>query len=146
MEKIIVELEAKTDKALKGIEKVGKEVEDLNKEVVADSDANGINDLVMKLEAIFTDSARINFQVIEGVPGSVLPETTEEDVVTSDIAGDEVTGAVVGGGRSGWSKALMVVVILAVVLTIGYLAFTGGGKKLTSKLKRRGQFVFLFYF
>lgn len=34
MEKIIVELEAKTDKALKGIEKVGKEVEDLNKEVV----------------------------------------------------------------------------------------------------------------
>jgi hypothetical protein len=34
MEKIVVELEAKTDKALKGIEKVGKEVEDLNKEVV----------------------------------------------------------------------------------------------------------------
>jgi hypothetical protein len=34
MEKIIVELEAKTDKALKGIEGVAKSVEDLNKEVV----------------------------------------------------------------------------------------------------------------
>ena len=35
MEKVIVELEAKTDEALKGIKKVGKEVEDLNKQVVA---------------------------------------------------------------------------------------------------------------
>ena len=34
MEKIIVELEAKTDKALKGIEKVAKSVEDLNQDVV----------------------------------------------------------------------------------------------------------------
>ena len=34
MEKVIVELEAKTDEALKGIKKVGKEVEDLNKQVV----------------------------------------------------------------------------------------------------------------
>ncbi len=34
MEKIIVELEAKTDKALKGIDGVAKSVEDLNKEVV----------------------------------------------------------------------------------------------------------------
>jgi hypothetical protein len=34
MEKIIVELQAKTDKALKGIESVAKSVEDLNKEVV----------------------------------------------------------------------------------------------------------------
>ena len=31
MEKIIVELEAKTDKALKGIDNVAKSVEDLNK-------------------------------------------------------------------------------------------------------------------
>lgn len=35
MEKIIVELEAKTDKALKGIDSVAKSVEDLNKEVVS---------------------------------------------------------------------------------------------------------------
>jgi hypothetical protein len=35
MEKIIVELEAKTEKALKGIEGVAKSVEDLNKEVVS---------------------------------------------------------------------------------------------------------------
>ena len=35
MEKIIVELEAKTDKALKGIDNVAKSVQDLNKEVVS---------------------------------------------------------------------------------------------------------------
>jgi hypothetical protein len=35
MEKIIVELEAKTNKALKGIDSVAKSVEDLNKEVVS---------------------------------------------------------------------------------------------------------------
>ena len=34
MEKVVVELQAKTDKALKGIEQVAKGVEDLNKEVV----------------------------------------------------------------------------------------------------------------
>ena len=33
MEKIIVELEAKTDKALKGIDSVAKSVEDLNKAI-----------------------------------------------------------------------------------------------------------------
>jgi len=37
MEKIIVELEAKTDKALKGINNVAKSVENLNKEVVDSS-------------------------------------------------------------------------------------------------------------
>ena len=35
MEKIVVELQAKTDKALKGIDSVAKSVEDLNKEVVS---------------------------------------------------------------------------------------------------------------
>jgi len=35
MEKIIIDLEAKTDKAVKGIEKVAKEVQELNKEVVS---------------------------------------------------------------------------------------------------------------
>ena len=35
MEKIIVELEAKTNKALKGIDNVAKSVSDLNKEVVS---------------------------------------------------------------------------------------------------------------
>ena len=39
MEKIIVELEAKTDKALKGIDNVAKSVEDLNKEVVGSNKA-----------------------------------------------------------------------------------------------------------
>ena len=39
MEKIIVELEAKTDKALKGIDSVAKSVEDLNKEVVSSNKA-----------------------------------------------------------------------------------------------------------
>jgi len=39
MEKIIVELEAKTNKALKGIDKVAKSVEDLNKEVVSSNKA-----------------------------------------------------------------------------------------------------------
>ena len=34
MEKVIIELEAKTDKALKGIDNVAKSVEDLNKSVV----------------------------------------------------------------------------------------------------------------
>ena len=34
MEKIIVELEAKTDKAIKGIDKLQKVLKDLNKEVV----------------------------------------------------------------------------------------------------------------
>ncbi len=34
MEKIVVELEAKTDKAIKGIDEIGKEVKSLNKEVV----------------------------------------------------------------------------------------------------------------
>ena len=35
MEKIVVELQAKTDKAVKGIDEVAKSVEDLNKEVVS---------------------------------------------------------------------------------------------------------------
>ena len=39
MEKIIVELEAKTNKALKGIDEVAKSVEDLNKEVVSSNKA-----------------------------------------------------------------------------------------------------------
>ena len=33
MEKVVIELEAKTDKALKGIDNVAKSVEDLNKTV-----------------------------------------------------------------------------------------------------------------
>jgi len=39
MEKIVVELQAKTDKALKGIDSVAKSVEDLNKEVVSSNKA-----------------------------------------------------------------------------------------------------------
>ena len=41
MEKIVVELQAKTDKALKGIDSVAKSVEDLNKEVVSSNKATG---------------------------------------------------------------------------------------------------------
>ena len=41
MEKIVVELEAKTNKALKGIDSVAKSVEDLNKEVVSSNKATG---------------------------------------------------------------------------------------------------------
>ena len=47
MEKVIVELEAKTDKALKGIDNVAKSVEDLNKSVVKGNKdtADGLKDV-----------------------------------------------------------------------------------------------------
>jgi hypothetical protein len=51
MEKIIVELEAKTNKALKGIEGVAKSVEDLNKEVV-----NSNKDTAKSLKGVETAS------------------------------------------------------------------------------------------
>ena len=53
MEKIIVELEAKTDKALKGIDNVAKSVEDLNKEVVSSN-----QDTAKSLKNVETSSGK----------------------------------------------------------------------------------------
>ena len=60
MEKIIVELEAKTDKALKGIDSVAKSVEDLNKEVV-----NSNKDTAKSLKNVETSSG----QAAKGIRG-----------------------------------------------------------------------------
>lgn len=60
MEKIIVELEAKTDKALKGIDSVAKSVEDLNKEVVSSN-----KDTAKSLKNVESASG----QVAKGVKG-----------------------------------------------------------------------------
>jgi hypothetical protein len=60
MEKIIVELEAKTDKALKGIDGVAKSVEDLNKEVV-----NSNKDTAKSLKNVETSSG----QAAKGIRG-----------------------------------------------------------------------------
>ena len=59
-EKIIVELEAKTDKALKGIEGVAKGIEDLNKEVV-----NSNKDTAKSLKNVETSSG----QAAKGIRG-----------------------------------------------------------------------------
>ena len=53
MEKIIVELEAKTDKALKGIDDVAKSVQDLNKEVVSSN-----QDTAKSLKNVETSSGK----------------------------------------------------------------------------------------
>ena len=53
MEKIIVELEAKTYKALKGIYNVAKSVEDLNKEVVSSN-----QDTAKSLKNVETSSGK----------------------------------------------------------------------------------------
>ena len=60
MEKIIVELEAKTDKALKGIDNVAKSVEDLNKEVVSSN-----KDTAKSLKNVETSSG----QAAKGIRG-----------------------------------------------------------------------------
>ena len=60
MEKIIVELEAKTDKALKGIDNVAKSVEDLNKEVVSSN-----QDTAKSLKNVETSSG----QAAKGIRG-----------------------------------------------------------------------------
>jgi len=60
MEKIIVELEAKTDKALKGIDNVAKSVQDLNKEVVSSN-----QDTAKSLKNVETSSG----QVAKGIRG-----------------------------------------------------------------------------
>lgn len=60
MEKIIVELEAKTDKALKGIDSVAKSVQDLNKEVV-----NSNKDTAKSLKNVETSSG----QAAKGIRG-----------------------------------------------------------------------------
>lgn len=60
MEKIIVELEAKTDKALKGIDSVAKSVEDLNREVV-----NSNKDTAKSLKNVETSSG----QAAKGIRG-----------------------------------------------------------------------------
>ena len=59
-EKIIVELEAKTDKALKGIEGVAKGIEDLNKEVVSSN-----QDTAKSLKNVETSSG----QAAKGIRG-----------------------------------------------------------------------------
>lgn len=105
----------------------------VEKNVKVDTDGNGIDDLLMRLENIFATSARVTFRVLKEVTESGEPETGEGE---EGETGDEITGAVVGGG-SGWSKALIVVAILAVIITIGYLAFTGKGGRLVRKLKIR---------
>ena len=60
MEKIIVELEAKTDKALKGIDNVAKSVQDLNKEVVSSN-----QDTAKSLKNVETSSG----QAARGIRG-----------------------------------------------------------------------------
>jgi len=60
MEKIIVELEAKTDKALKGIDDVAKSVQDLNKEVVSSN-----QDTAKSLKNVETSSG----QAAKGIRG-----------------------------------------------------------------------------
>ena len=60
MEKIIVELEAKTDKALKGIDNVAKSVQDLNKEVVSSN-----QDTAKSLKNVETSSG----QAAKGIRG-----------------------------------------------------------------------------
>ena len=60
MEKIIVELEAKTDKALKGIDSVAKSVKDLNKEVVSSN-----KDTAKSLKNVETSSG----QAAKGIRG-----------------------------------------------------------------------------
>jgi hypothetical protein len=60
MEKIIVELEAKTDKALRGIDNVAKSVQDLNKEVVSSN-----QDTAKSLKNVETSSG----QAARGIRG-----------------------------------------------------------------------------
>ncbi len=120
----------------------------VGKSVKVDSNGNGINDLSMTLENIFAASARVTFKVLKETAAETTPKTTEEEnVATGETAGNEVTGAVVGGSLgSGLKKGLIAAGIMAVVVVICYLVFTGSGRRLAGKLKRRGQFIFFFYF